>query len=86
MFQAMLVQYLRARFELLRSHSGCPVDAFKPFCYFLYRINQAMLLQYLRAHFGQLEAHSGFLSMLCTFLYRLSDVSSYASAIFTDSF
>ena len=58
MFQAMLVQYLRARFELLRSHSGCPVDAFKPFCYFLYRINQAMLLQYLRAHFGQLEAHS----------------------------
>ena len=27
----MLVQYLRTHFELLRSISGCPVDAFKPF-------------------------------------------------------
>ena len=27
----MLVQYLRTHFELLRSISGGPVDAFKPF-------------------------------------------------------
>ena len=31
MIQAMIVQYLRTHLELLRSISGCPVDAFKPF-------------------------------------------------------
>ena len=31
MIQAMIVQYLRTHFELLRSISECPVDAFKPF-------------------------------------------------------
>ena len=82
----MLVQYLRTHFELLRSHSGCPVDEFKPFLLLQNRMFQAILLQFSRTHFGHLEANSEFLSIFCTFLFRLSDVSSYASAIFTDSF
>ena len=56
------------------------------FSYFLYGMFQAMLWQYSRAHLWQLEANSDSCRCICTFLYRLSDVSSYASAIFTDSF
>ena len=82
----MLVQYLRTHFEFLRSISGCPVDAFKPFLLLHIWDVSSYASAIFTDSFWAIRGHSEFLSIFCTFLFRLSDVSSYASAIFTDSF
>ena len=82
----MLVQYLRTRFELLRSISGGPVDVCKPFLLLHIWDVSSYAFAIFTGSFRAIRGSFRFLSIFCTFLYRLSDVSSYASAIFTGSF